>query len=708
MSNNVYLNWATIAVSLFNAILLGWLGLTVLLTAARRDWGVWLGTIGLLLGALFFISHTTIAAAGLFAFSWRSMIFWWTVGLIPVIMLPFAWYIIMLWYVGFWTRPRPPIFYRQRYPLLLTTLLLLAGMTALFIGVILLALPLSFLDPVRLFIRWSIAGIPFLAVGYAAYILLCIGLSADALRHPAETDKVMGMIGRQRARPYLLGVSISLLIISLLVVAVMLRIVNDARQRTFIDIYLDNTLQIALIDFVIASLFSLVIVLLGQALVSYEVFTSKTLPRRGLYRQWHRAILLGMGYGVLVGASIAFNLRPLYGILLATLLMVVFYALSSWRAYAEREKYIASLRPFVSSQNLVEQLLTQSVDDPVPDVDIDAPFRALCVDVLDTRLACLTAVGPLAPLVGNPISFPNDSKMPPLADLLAQEPSPQTLMIPLNPNKYDGMVWAVPLWSERGMIGLLLLGEKQGNGLYTQEEIEIARVTGERLIDTQASNEIARRLMGLQRQRLAQTQIIDQQTRRVLHDDILPNLQAAMIALSSTPNNGDSTTQAMNLLTDAHRQISDLLHDMPTTSAPEVARIGLVKALRRAVEDELPHAFDDISWQIAPKVDEKAAQIPTLSAEVIFYATREAIRNAAKHGRGDDGKRPLHLTVKMEWDDGLSIAVIDDGVGMGNSPSENGSGHGLALHTTMMAVIGGEITVDSYQDAYTQVLLTYK
>ena len=39
---------------------------------------------------------------------------------------------------------------------------------------------------------------------------------------------------------------------------------------------------------------------------------------------------------------------------------------------------------------------------------------------------------------------------------------------------------------------------------------------------------------------------------------------------------------------------------------------------------------------------------------------------------------------------------------------KNGSGHGLALHTTMMAVIGGEITVDSHQDEYTQVLLTYK
>jgi len=45
-----------------------------------------------------------------------------------------------------------------------------------------------------------------------------------------------------------------------------------------------------------------------------------------------------------------------------------------------------------------------------------------------------------------------------------------------------GAVWAVPLWSERGLIGALLLGEKRDGGLYTQEEIEIARATGERCV----------------------------------------------------------------------------------------------------------------------------------------------------------------------------------------------------------------------------------
>ena len=52
-----------------------------------------------------------------------------------------------------------------------------------------------------------------------------------------------------------------------------------------------------------------------------------------------------------------------------------------------------------------------------------------------------------------------------------------------DPLAYNGASWAIPLWSERGTIGMLLLGPAADNSLYTQEEMEIARVTGERLIE---------------------------------------------------------------------------------------------------------------------------------------------------------------------------------------------------------------------------------
>ena len=58
MSDILLLDWAIMAISLFNTIMLTWLGLTVVFNADRRDWGVWIATAGLLLGALFFVSHS--------------------------------------------------------------------------------------------------------------------------------------------------------------------------------------------------------------------------------------------------------------------------------------------------------------------------------------------------------------------------------------------------------------------------------------------------------------------------------------------------------------------------------------------------------------------------------------------------------------------------------------------------------------------------
>ncbi len=701
MSQNLLLNWATLSLSLFNAILLIWLGLTVLLNSDRRTWGIWLGSLGLLLGGAFFVSHTAILGVGLDQLSYRSLIFWWTVGLVPAVALPFAWYTVVLWYSGFWgPPPHSKLHRKQRRWFFLVMTIMGFGFLSLSLGIVLLLLPTPSLNPLRGFIRWSIAGIPMLAVGYSGYVVLCIGLSLHALRQPGPSTRVMGTLARQRAWPWLAATSIVLLLVSLLVAGITLWIVQTARSTTLFVIYAQSAEIIAIFDLTITILIAIANILLGQAIVSYEVFTGKTLPRRGLVRYWRQAILLAAGAGVVIGGTVIIQLRPFYALFLSALLMTVFYALLSWRSYVEREQYIDQLRPFVASHRLYEHLLTHSAP---PDVDMVSPFRALCADILDAQVAYLVALGPLAPLVGPPLTHPGDTNptLPTLTDITSQFHSPQTMIVPLANGRYAGAVWAIPLWSERGLIGVFLLGEKRNGGLYTQEEIEIARISGERLIDTQASAEMARRLMAVQRERLAQTQVVDQQTRRVLHDDILPTLQTAMIHLSS-----GSSQEAINQLTAAHRQISDLLHQMPTTSAPEVARLGLLTALRRAVEQEFSPAFDEVIWEVAPQTAEALRAIPTLTADVLFYAAREAIRNAAKYGRGADRGRPFCLTIRLKWQNGLVMEVEDNGVGLGTAVNGQGSGQGLALHSTMMAVVGGFLSVDSTPHQFTRVQLT--
>jgi len=223
-------------------------------------------------------------------------------------------------------------------------------------------------------------------------------------------------------------------------------LVQQSRSATLVSIYFAHHEAIAWWDLLIATLIAGVILLLGQAIVAYELFTGKTLPRRGLHRHWRRAIILAAGYGVVIGGSLAINLRPLYSLLLTAMLMTFFYALFSWRSYAERETFIASLRPFITGQPLYPQLLTETPTD-VLEMDIRTPFHALCRDLLDAQVAYLVSVGPLAPLVGPPLVYPQPlaPALPLLPELTAQFRTPQSTWLSIEPEKFAGAIWAIPL-----------------------------------------------------------------------------------------------------------------------------------------------------------------------------------------------------------------------------------------------------------------------
>ena len=727
ITGELFLDWAIMSVSLFNTIVLLWLGLMVLLNADDRRPGILMASGSLLLAGAFFVSHSAILGLGLRSVG-RGINFWWLVGWVPVIALPFAWYAVTLWYAGFWERGAHSV--RRHRPWF--ALSALAAVTV--VTLLLLDNPLPpYINIVQLNLPGIPAanGVPLIALFYPLYAVLCMGLSLDVLRRPAPSGRLMGDAARRKARPWLAATSFTLLLVSLLVGWAMLWIALNAHQTSLSFISEGMERNVALFDLAISSLIAVANVLLGQAIVSYEIFTGKTLPRKGFLRQWRNAVILAVGYSGVVAFTLTYSLLPIHALLLTTLLMTTFYALFGWRTYAERERYIEHLRPFVTSPRVYDYLLTPG-NPATHDVDAETPFRALCSDVLGTRLAFLVAVGPLSPLVGPPLIYVagNPSEKSKVSSLKSQVSSfdlrLETLdlrlgmCLPVSPFRYAGAEWAVPLWSERGLIGVLLLGPKRDGGLYTQEEIEIARASGERLIDTRASAAMAQRLMLLQRRRLAESQVIDRRARRVLHDDVLPRLHTAMLGLtqgsgvrgmsvSGGRSAGSDRRDAVELLGEVHRQISDLLHEMPSGAAPEVARMGLAGALKMALDEELGSAFDGVAWEAEPEAVERAGAIPPLTAEVLYYAAREAVRNAARHGRNPQEPRPLHLRVSISWRDGLCLAIEDDGVGMDAALASNedgGSGQGLALHSTMMAVVGGSLATESMPGRYTRVVLS--
>ena len=709
MTGNFVLDWAIQAVSLFNVILLIWLGLTVLLNAERVTGGILLAGGGLLMGGAFFISHSAILGhdANLIT---SGQDFWWYLGWAPVICLPIAWYQVMLWYTGFWDARRAVeetdrrLFYRHR---LWMGLALLIGLVLVILLFFTRMLPsFSQIAQFRLSSSLLVQGVPLLFVIYPIFALLCMGLSLDALLHPGPTRRWQGELARRRAQPWMLAASFILLIVSLLVGWAMVWIGLNLEGGTFISGMITG---IGFFDLSIAGLIGLSVIALGQAVVSYEIFTARTLPRNGLLQHWRRALILAAGYSLVVSWSLTIQLRPIYSLLLTTLLMTVFFALLAWRSYAERERFMRNLRPFLAGDKVYAWILNAGSEKTAMDVSIS--FQALCKEILETRQACLVPLGGMMPLAGPPIFFPGPDRvtLPPLADLAAEFQSPQDRGLPLDPEQHNGFIWAVPLWSERGLIGVLLIGEKRTGGLYMQEEIETARAAGERLIDLKASVELASRLATLERQHLTQNQIIDQQTRRVLHDEILPLVHTTLLTLTS--ENDSLREESVALLSSVHRQLSDLLRSMAATTSPDVHRLGLLDALRQVVDRDLEGCFDRVDWQVGEEAESQVNLLPTLEAEVLFFAAREALRNSARYGRTENGK-PFEVVIRVAYKDCLQLEIEDNGKGvetlstMEPDPEHSRSGQGLTLHSTLMAVIGGSLSLDSQRGQYTRVVLS--
>ncbi|MCB9102641.1 MAG: hypothetical protein H6633_00140 [Anaerolineales bacterium] len=247
---------------------------------------------------------------------------------------------------------------------------------------------------------------------------------------------------------------------------------------------------------------------------------------------------------------------------------------------------------------------------------------------------------------------------------------------------------------------MLLLGPKLNRHLYTQEELEIAQASAERLIDARASAEIARRLLALQRQRLAESQVLDRQTRRVIHDDVLPELHTALLMLDGSPSSpgGDG----------AQHGAPATGQSAPRNAAAHLTQPGKVGAGRNAApprRGELAEAFDHVAWRVLPESEIIAARLSSLQTGILFYAAREVLRNAARHGRGQTPNRPLSLMITAGGSDELSLCIEDDGVGLTNTTSADG-GKGLALHSTMLAVVGGTLHLHSEAGQFTQVTLT--
>ncbi len=688
-----------LAISFFIVGLLVWLAFTVFFTAERRNRYVWLICLAMLIGVVFFAAHAILIGQGYNSGTALTLARWplaWVAG----IAQPCAWYLAVLWHTGFWENRRAM---RHR---LLHTIAYYALLIFLFTCTI-----LTFIDPsIRarpeaLFSHFNpaviLAGpayfhIPLIALVFIGVLLLCMLLALDVLYHPAPSPRLMGDTARQRARPYLVATTLALLVVSLLISGTLLRFMPEILFIESFRLQPETAQIMSWIDLAVISLVAISVFLIGQAIVSYEIFTGKTLLRQGLRRRWWSMVLLAAGFSILLATLVTNDLPIIYGALLIIVIVGILYAVNTWRSFAEHEETIANIRLFNNGSSVF------SVTSDTP-IDTDALFRQLSEKLLGVRSAMLIPQASYSLLL-RPLFYPTEQALPTsLTDIAAQFTDPKTLCMLLDAPTHAGALWAVPLWNDRGLSGLLLLGAKRDGGLYTQEEMEVARAIGEQLLEQLAGNELTRRLMQLQRTRMMQEQVVDQRTRRALHDEVLPTVQTMMIALSA----GQLETPALLAqLAELHQQIANILHAMPAISNNQLQSKGLTGALKSFIETDLDGAFASVTWDIGTDYEERLATLTPLTAEVLFGAAREAVRNAARHANGGDKTHPINLRISISADTPPRISITDDGVGYtAPTATPTSTGHGVILHSTLLAVIGGSWEITSIPGKSTRVTL---
>lgn len=699
----------------FNVLLSAWLGVTVVLNARQRTGPIRFAGICLIFGAIFFGLYAVGLGASLRSIAPLLVGPAGALAVLVLLFLPLAWFLVVLHYAGFReaeSRLDSGRRRRIRLQLWIAICLWLACMLAAALtlaGLLQAKASNSVFYVYRIMRGWEVRcflllfGLHVLAsTGFAFQILLGAPFAAGGVRGLARS-KARRPMRRAGGMLFLLAWGVAALVCLFFVAA-------HGRARPTLLFWL----VLFRFDALAAAQVTFVIYYVGRAIVSYEIFSGTVLPERSLERQWKNAVSFSCFYAFF-GAGLFFvshraALAALGGGLLATLFLIRL----GWRLRNERALHARTLRPFLGSQDLYGTVLRETVTErSASDSPARQTFERFCDEVLESRYAALVPVGATAALIARPLIY-RAASMPLLDELeleagclrIAEEIRRRT-----PPDGHDdpaenfvvlkqdsGFIAALPLWSDRRTVGVLLLGEKQRGGVYTLEEVEIAQAAGERLIDVLAAARLAQVLRDLERARLAEMGLSDDRARRILHDEILPEVHALMLRLDAR----DAAT--VETLAGVHRRISALLHRMPGAH-PDLGA-GLVPALRGLSSEVL--GVDRLVLDIEESAESFAAGLPAIKTEVLYFAVREAVRNATRYARRSG--RPLEILLRLygstDGGPGLVIDVQDNGPAAGDRPrgasdanadasgghtSTGGAGRGLALHGAMIAVIGGSL-----------------
>ncbi|MDR6902049.1 sensor histidine kinase [Rhizobium miluonense] len=244
----------------------------------------------------------------------------------------------------------------------------------------------------------------------------------------------------------------------------------------------------------------------------------------------------------------------------------------------------------------------------------------------------------------------------------------------------------VPLKVQGHIIGALSCSSHQ-IGLYTMRDIESARVIADLLAPhffaIRAADQAKRsaiveaearaREEGLRLGALKLTEALEAERQRIgmdLHDQILADLTRLSRRLERLARQPDVTGEALEPL---FRGLQHSMHDLRQIieeAKPSVLQLfGFAQAIENHLERSIQESGATLTWTLN---DETGGAIDCLEQSVsiaLFRIAQEAINNAIRHAQA--GSVAVHLKAA---EGAVTIDVVDDGVGLGNTRRLSGGG----------------------------------
>ncbi len=774
-----------LALSIFNLVAFLWLSLTVWLNGDRRSGIARLGVVGLGLSAFFFYIHALLISSPLtqtprlipLDVLWRLL--W-----LPLLGVPYIWFAIGLHYAALINTG-----WRRRRPLLLVIsgilgcvvflLLMLHQSTFTFIGTLQL---LSSSDPLDTWeVTKAVPTLPLVLIPvlFLCYVTFCaigpwftpgrvkrlLGVLWHTSRHtslrhaladafwddPPELERLEEpMLSWYLARPRMFVAA--LLMVALTTTLGILGIWSmvdwlELQQRRNpplpVSLPASPTLSSVPLNLLVLDMFAtgavaLIILLVGYSIVRHGILIERPLSRRGFFEQWRGTVIVATAVAIFIALLVMLTRSNLGGLLLITLLATVAYALFTWSSYTAHDRYL--LGPFLRSTNLRHWLNTdlQRTEQGLEDL-----FVHLCEDVLAVECARLVVMAgqvrrsfsyrwPGDAWVGKSTGIPMSPPASALVGALGGDTHPYSgrphaRRVQMTVNRQAMICWVLPIYDELGLVATLYLGPRQDGAVFTDEDMDLAHACGQRILDTLSDHEAMQAVAGLLRRRIVDVKLLGAQQRRVLHDEILPQMHLALLRLETLRSltnteladksavgainrprrsthkgypyisDWQALDEAVGMISDAHRRLAAMMRATAPGAPHRLEHEGLMNAIRTMLEQDFQQAFDEIEWHVSEEmagcIDEAT---PPAIAELVFAAVQEALRNAARHARGSDVHRRLRVILTASCDPHLEVVVADDGVGIASATSSTTStGGGLLTHSALLAIAGGSLTVKS-------------